>query len=364
MRYLLLLATASALLAASEMRMNLEQLKAFIQSAVKLKQPDVQVAQYLHNVKLTEKLDDRTVETLQGMGAGPKTVTALRGMVDATASLPEAAAPAPKPVYVPKPPPDLTEQGKILDQVREYVMNYTKNLPNFICLQVTRRDVDTSGKGAGWRHQDTITARLTYDGHEVYDLVSQNDQPVTNKKMDELGGGAVSTGEFGSMMKEIFEPDSQARFDWDHWGTLRGRPTYVFTYDIEQENSKYHIKEMDTKEEIVPAYRGLIYVDRESKMVTKITMDAYDIPATFPIHEAHETLDYQTQKIADSDYMLPLKAELIMRSRSLSRNDIEFRLYRKFETGSTIKFDTSAPDPLPDDQTKEAPQPDKTPKKP
>jgi hypothetical protein len=361
MRYWLLLATATGLLAASEQRLTLEQLKAFIQSSVKLKEPDVQVAKYLHTIKLTEKLDDRTVETLQGMGAGPKTVGALREMVDATASLPEPAAPAPKPVYVPKPPPDSIEQGRILDQVREYVMNYTKNLPNFICLQVTRRDVDASGKGSNWRHQDTISARLTYDGHEEYDLISQNDQPVPNKKMEQLGG-TVSAGEFGSMMKEIFDADSHARFEWDHWGTLRGRPTYVFTYDIEQENSKFHITELDSKRDIIPAYRGLIYVDRDTKMVTKITLDPYDIPADFPIREAHETLDYQFQKIADGDYMLPLKAELTMRSRYLSRNDIEFRLYRKFETGSTIKFDT--PDALPEDQTKETPSPDKTPKQP
>ena len=96
MRYLLLLVTATGLLAASEMKMTLEQLKAFIQSAVSLKQPDVQVAKYLHQVKLTEKLDDRTVETLQGMGAGPKTVGVLREMVDATASMPVAAPPPPK----------------------------------------------------------------------------------------------------------------------------------------------------------------------------------------------------------------------------------------------------------------------------
>jgi hypothetical protein len=363
MRYLLLLATATGLLAASEMRLTLEQLKAFIKSAVQLKQPDVQVAKYLQSVKLTEKLDDRTVETLQGMGAGPKTVTALRAMVDATASLPEAAPPAPPPVYVPPPPPDRIEQGKILDEVREYVMNYTKNLPNFICLQVTRRDVDTSGKGAGYRHSDTITARLTYDGHEEYDLISQNDQPVTNKKMEQLGG-TVSAGEFGSFMKMIFDPDSMARFDWDHWGKLRGRTAYVFSYDIEQENSKFHLSstEVDNKRETVPAYRGLIFVDKETKMITKLTLDPYDIPTDFPIHEAHETLDYQFQKIADGEYMLPLKAELTMRTRYLSKNDIEFRLYRKFETGSTIKFDT--PDPLPDDQTTETPPVDKSPKKP
>ena len=50
--------------------------------------------------------------------------------------------------------------------------------------------------------------------------------------------------------------------------------------------------------------------------------------------------------------MLPLKAVLTSKlTRYMTKNDIEFRLYRKFETGSTIKFDT--PEPLPDARTKE-----------
>jgi hypothetical protein len=51
----------------------------------------------------------------------------------------------------------------------------------------------------------------------------------------------------------------------------------------------------------------------------------------------------------------------VSRSRYGSKNETEFRLYRKFETGSTIKFET--PDALPDDATKEKPPEDKTQKK-
>ena len=336
------------------MSLTIEKLKEFIQSAVQMKQPDVAVAQYLRQVKLTEKLDDATVEELQKKGAGPKTVAALRSMVDASASLPEAAPSIPKPVYVPPPPPDSVEQGKILDEVRDYVMNYTKGLPNFICVQVTRRYVDASAKGTAFHNTDTITAKLTYDGqHEDYEVTLRNNQPLTNVKMEDLGG-TTSQGEFGTMMKEIFEPDSNARFGWDHWGTLRGRRVYVFSYDIAQANSRYRVEEKDTKQSIMPAYRGLIYVDRDTKMVTKITMNPYDIPPDFPIQDLHTTLDYDFAKIADGTYMLPLKAVLTSRAtRYATKNEIEFRLYRKFETGSTIKFDT--PDPLPEDQTKEKP---------
>ncbi|HEX5228603.1 MAG TPA: hypothetical protein VFW44_12870, partial [Bryobacteraceae bacterium] len=281
-----------------------------------------------------------------------RTVAMLKELGDASASLPAAAPPPPKPVVVPIPPPDSVEQAKIIDAAREYVLNYTKSLPNFICVQVTRRDVDRAGNGSNWYHVDTITAKLSYNGHEDYEVILKNDQPVTNVKMEQLGGPAISTGEFGTMMSEIFEPQSHTQFSWDHWATLRGRRTYVFAYDIAQEYSRYHISEGETKQEIVPAYRGLVYIDRETKMITKITMNPYNIPIGFPIHEVHESLDYDFETIGDMPYMLPLKAVLTSKlERYSTRNDIEFRLYRKFETGSSIKFDT--PDPLPEDQTKE-----------
>ncbi|MGP0071091.1 MAG: hypothetical protein ACLPWF_04060 [Bryobacteraceae bacterium] len=352
MRCLLLLVTSLALTAAGEMPLTVAKLTDFIKSAVSLKQPDKQVADTLRHFKMTEKLDDRAIEELQSLGAGPKTVAALKELGDASASLPEAAPPPPAPVVVPIPPPDSVEQAKVIDEAREYVENYTKSLPNFICVQVTRRDVDRAGTGTSWYHMDTITARLSYNGqHEDYEVILKDNQPVNNVKMEQLGG-TVSAGEFGTMMSDIFDPRSQAQFSWDHWATLRGRRNYVFAYDIAQEYSQYHVKEVETNQEIVPAYRGLIYVDRDTKTLTKITLNPYNIPTGFPIHEIHESLDYDFQTIGDSQYMLPLKAVLTSKlARYGTRNDIEFRLYRKFETGSTIKFDT--PDPLPEDQTKE-----------
>ncbi len=149
-------------------------------------------------------------------------------------------------------------------------MNYTKQLPNFICVQVTRRDSDPTGTGNNWYHADTITARLSYNGFENYEVILHNNQPVTNANMRQFGG-TTSEGEFGSMMKEIFEPETHTQFSWDHWGKLRGRKTYVFAYDVQQEYSKYRV-EADDKLSIVPAYRGLVYIDEDTKMVVKIVM--------------------------------------------------------------------------------------------
>jgi hypothetical protein len=359
MRCVLCLVTALGLAATPEMSLTVEKLVTFVRSTVKLKQPDKQVADYLHHVKMVEKLDDQTIEDLQSLGAGPKTVAALKDLRDNSANLAVAPPPAPKPVVVPIPGPDSIEQGRIIQDARSYALNYTKQLPNFICVQVTRRDVDPTGSGNSWYHNDTIMQRVSYnEQHEDYQVVLVNNQPVTNVKMEQLGG-TVSQGEFGSMMKKIFEPSTQTRFEWERWATLRGRRTYVFAYDVEQQHSEYHVS-VDHSLDVIPAYRGLVYIDRDTKMITKITLIPYDLPATFPIRDIKTSLDYEFTRIGDQDYMLPIKA-VITSSRSahfMSKNEIEFRNYRKFGTETTIKFDV-VPEPLSEEKTQEKPPQEK-----
>src|SRR5580700_5730434 len=74
--------------------MTVAELTTFVKSQIKLKGDDRTTADFLlHKVKLTEKLEDRAIEELQGQGAGPKTVQALRKLSEESASL--AAAPTP-----------------------------------------------------------------------------------------------------------------------------------------------------------------------------------------------------------------------------------------------------------------------------
>jgi hypothetical protein len=362
MRWILCLVTALGLAAAAEMSLTVSQLVAFIHSAIERKTPDKQVAEYLKHVRMAEKLDDQTIEDLQGQGAGQKTVAALKELGAASATLAKAAPPPPpKAVYVPPPAPDSVEQGKIIEETREYVKNYTKNLPNFICVQVTRRDVDPTGTGTAWHREDTITTKLSYnEGREDYQVVLVNNAtPPPGTTMDKLGG-TNSMGEFGSMMRAIFDLASHATFEWDHWATLRGRTAYLFAYDVEQQYSQFRVT-AEKVSGIVPAYRGKVYIDKDTKMVTEITQVPYNIPETFPVQDVQMSLDYDFTKIGDSEFLLPLKSVNSSKGiRNLSKNQIEFRLYRKFGTESTIKFET--PDPLPDEKTKE--KDEKPPKKP
>ncbi len=336
---------------------SVDDLVKFIKSSIQLKENDSVVAKYLARMKLTGHLDDRTVEELQSLGAGPKTVVALREMVDASAKLPEAAPP-PKALPPPPsaPPPDLIEQGKIIAAAREYALNYSKQLPNYLCLEVVRRAFDNNtNDSAGseqWRSDDTVVMRLSYfEQNENYKIVTVNNRSAEDKTVDSIGG-VTSTGEFGSMLKEIFAPESEARFEWDHWAKLRGRKMYAFSYDIDQPHSRFSIV-WEKTDKIVTAYRGLVYIDVDTNQIMHITHEPYDIPSTFPVRASKEVLDYDFQRIGDSEFLVPLKVVLTSRTtKYLSKNEIEFRLYQKFGTDTVIKFDETPP-PLSEDKVKE-----------
>src|SRR6476469_3190168 len=161
MRVVLLavLCGALSLLQPAEVRMNIQQLRAFVSSSRKLGHSDQQIADYLKNIKLTERLEGGTVEDLE---AGPKTAEVLRRLVDTSKSLPAAAPPPPPPAAPPPiPPPSSIEQAHVLDAARTYARDYSKNLPNFICTQVTRRYLDPSGLEF-WQQQDTVVSKLSF----------------------------------------------------------------------------------------------------------------------------------------------------------------------------------------------------------
>jgi hypothetical protein len=336
---------------------TIRDLTQFINSAVQLKQNDAEVAKTLHRMKLTERLDDRTLEDLQHLGAGPKTMAALREMADAAAKL-AAPAPAPKasPAAPPAPPPDTVQQGKIIEAARQNALNYSKQLPNYLCLEVVRRAYDWNTNhpegSEQWSGGDTVAMRLSYfEQKEDYKVMLVNNRAVENKSIDQLGG-VVSQGEFGTMLRDIFTPESEARFEWDHWATLRGRKMYAFSWDIDQPHSLFS-SVWEKTDKIVPATRGLVYIDADTNMVMRIVQKPYDIPETFPVRASNEVLDYDFQKIGDSEFLVPLKVVMLSRTiKYLSKNEIEFRLYQKFGADTVIKFDETPP-PLSDDKLKE-----------
>jgi hypothetical protein len=314
-----------------------------VRTALRGKQTDSQIAKSLHKWKLAESLDEHSIEELQSEGAGPKTVEELERLRLASEALPK---PAVAPRFASPPVPSLSEQASIIHEAREIALNYTLSLPDFIATESVRRYSDERGV---WQLKDTLTIKLSYfEQAEDYKVLNINGHPSTIPY--EEVGGTITQGEFGSLLREVFEPRSAAELHWDHWTRLRGRPAHVYTFRVRVANSRYMMvagnrAERDT---IIAGQHGFVYVDGDTRQIVRIVSEADSIPPKFPVRNSTTWLDYGFADVGGRQFLLPLRAEVRMGTASLqTRNEVEFHSYKKFGAESSISFEGAAPEKPP-----------------
>jgi hypothetical protein len=230
-----------------------------------------------------------------------------------------------------------SEQTRIIERAREVALQYTANLPNFIATETIQR-AELPKHSQTWKPDDTLTVDVAFsDKGERYNILAINGKP-TKKTLSQLGG-AKSDGEFGTILRWIFLPESATKFLWERSEELRGRPMYVFSYNIEQNNSGYRVGWNNRR--IIAAFGGLVYVDRDSSRVMRLTHAPSGIPASWPLASMSSDLDYGFAEINGQKFLLPLHAEmtLTLRDGSQARNTMDFDNFRKFTTEATLKFE-------------------------
>jgi hypothetical protein len=353
--FLLLSLACFAVALLAQRSFSVDELVTFIKSQIKAKGDDRTTGDYLKKIKLTQRLDERTIEELQGQGAGPRTVAALKVLATESASLPAPPPPAAK--LPPKPPPSAAEQAKILEEMRDYAMNYTMGLPNYVCVQTTHRKQDPIEALHRLNYiatGDVIQELLTYFDHkESYTVKMYNGKSMANGDHLQFGG-VTSSGEFGTMMNNIFDPENGAELAWQGWHTLRAHSMYGFAYHIDKEHG-YPMLERETNKQYTSAYKGVVYWDPEDNAIMRITLETVGIPSDFPIRQVSITLDYDLTKVGEEQFILPLHYQLDSTADKFTAfSEADFKLYRKYGAEATIKFGDTEPTPA--DQLKEEPQ--------
>jgi VWFA-related protein len=235
------------------------------------------------------------------------------------------------------PRPSDEEITSILSRARHRVLAYKHNLPNFICLMVTRRFVDSSGRAA-WKPEDTYTSALRYNGsQETTVLLDISGKRVQHQDQDAFNGATVR-GEFGETLNMIFSDHAKADVEWIGMAQVLGARTHVFRCTVRARNSEYLVI-ADRASAVNAAYHALVYVDADSLSVRRLSIEAYNLPVNFPIQESAISIDYDYVPIAGQDYLLPLQATLLVRigRHYLRKNEIEFQNYRKYGAESRVK---------------------------
>jgi hypothetical protein len=169
-------------------------------------------------------------------------------------------------------------------------------------------------------------------------------------------GGALSRGDWSTLMQAVFEPSSDAFFGWSRWTNLSGKKFYVFRYVIDQAHSRETLDADGQK--VTAGFHGEVYVPMTANVVWRMTVEP-DPPADFPMQDIKETLKYDYVSISGQQFLLPLTSEVVMRTGRIgNKNDIAFKLYQKYSADAVIKFDDveDPADKPADDNNKKKPQ--------
>jgi len=166
------------------------------------------------------------------------------------------------------------EQAAALQAIREYALNYTKNLPNYTCTQTTRETITGAGDHRQLR-SDTIEEQIGFiDKKELRKVARINGRAASPEGRDQRRN-ASSRGEFGNLLDLIFDPETRADLKFERVATLNGRRVFVFAYRVPQSRG-YGL--VETRRTVQTAFKGFVYADYETKAVVRIEMKCIDIP--------------------------------------------------------------------------------------
>ena len=243
--------------------------------------------------------------------------------------------------------PPAKEGFDLLERTRKATLGAAQQMPDYLVKQQITRS-RALGTTSNWNVYDRLSIAVSYRQTvgEQYKLLSVNGMPpsVDEQEGSTYGdklGGTTSTGEYVSMLTELFEPATRAEFEMVDTDTLRGRRTIVYEYSVKRELSKQTLKFQasvdSTPLETIVGYQGRIWVDREDNRVLRLETISVEIPAGFPITAAKSVIDYDWVSINDVSHLLPSRAIIELTSHlgvqtEQTRNDILFRGYRKFGT--------------------------------
>jgi hypothetical protein len=245
-----------------------------------------------------------------------------------------ASSPGAQSDETPEPPP---VDDPVIVKAKQATVTFTEKLPNYVCKEFMARYA-SSRQPPEWRALDVVSTNIVYEGgHESYRDLAINDKPV-HKGMEEMSG-AWSTGEFGTMLLDLFAPWTAAEFRLRRRATIAGLEARV--YDFEVEHARSHWKVQVASQSMLPAYKGSVWIEPETGQVLRLEIAARALPKEFPVDTVESAVDYERVLIGGKKFLLPVHAETLACERGSSnctRNAIDFRNYHKFESSSDVTF--------------------------
>lgn len=224
----------------------------------------------------------------------------------------------------------------MLEGARQKALDYKASLPNFSCVEVTKRFKGQAGS-QNWKAIDTVAELLRYtSGFEQYETLEVNGH---HEQMDRSQlSGLKTSGEFGELLDAIYSPEAGAEFKSKGRTTFEGIGVDVFEYKVLRPRSIYSLSTTWGHSRVVTGFRGLVYIDPSSLQTRYVSIQAEEIPAEAIYRESTVSVSYDYVLFDGQKVLLPKTATLNVRvgKRVLLKNEMQFRNYRRYHATSRL----------------------------
>jgi hypothetical protein len=235
-------------------------------------------------------------------------------------------------------PSFLRSDDPLIRKAANAALDFTETLPNYVCQEMMAR-FQSETRPASFQAIDVVSTEVVYEnGKEDYRNITVNGK-ASKKSMEETGG-SWSTGEFGTVLIDLFSPATAADFHFRRDSRAGSVLAKMYDFDVARQNSHWSVHA--GSQMYVPAYTGSVWIDPKTSRVLRIEMEAKGMPGEFPLDDVESATDYEYIRLGDAQqYLLPVHAETLSCQRSsnlCAKNIIDFRNYHKYTGESNIKF--------------------------
>jgi hypothetical protein len=236
------------------------------------------------------------------------------------------------------------EKEQIVSRVKNWAVEYTNRLQDFLCTQSMTRYKGKTGPSPGWERLEHQQLDVSYKDKKVGYRRLSVDGRTDRIEQRVKKGYLIPGGEFGAISWP-FLPKSAAEFALDHREVVGGQTVCVLSYIVPSGRTNIV---MGVNGASVPlAYHGVIEAVCDTgeihrlEIVTDIGKGPGRVNGTRLVNVGMELdIRYAPYSIAGVSYLLPSHAILKgLFHTTLTRADIDFDNYRKYEVNSNISFD-------------------------
>jgi len=229
----------------------------------------------------------------------------------------------------------------ILALITGSALRYQGEVPDFTCTELIARSEASAkippGTPPRWKLHDKLEEVLSFvEGRENHTLILVNGKPTryTHESLDGMRSDGLL--QFVMVPNWIFGPLSQTRFDWVRWDTMQGHRVAVFVFETPRSiSTRPLVNQPDT---FMVSYHGLIWADPVTGEMARLEAQM-SAPKDFPFQQDAFEIDYGKVHISGEEFLLPVKSVgSLQDGKLLSKNEIEFTDYRKYEADVNIRF--------------------------